>query len=314
MLSLPNQLDPRVTELAGRIFAGRTTTAEKIDAVINHFRDHYAYSLSMDIPEDQDKLMYFLLSGSSGYCEYFASGAAILLRFAGVPTRYVTGFFVTQRGEQNGSWTARNMDAHAWAEAWDEERKCWTIVEATVQGGANTVPVAAGSGPSDSGLAARLRRLAEAVYRYGLLGLIGWLFTSHGVFAGSLALSIVLCGTLWWVLTRLRRRYGQTAFGPDWMHLPAVMTMHRLLAKMDRKVKAMGLRRLPAETLHAFAARIASLGPEDRGSKPDSNPARLAAAWYVQYADLRYARSISPEQLQRLRRSARIVQNKKMLE
>ncbi|MHC4570185.1 MAG: transglutaminase-like domain-containing protein [Planctomycetota bacterium] len=69
----------------------------------------------MDIPAGRDKLTHFLLAESTGYCEYFASGAAMLLRMADVPTRYVTGFLVTNRDVETGLWIARSMDAHAWA-------------------------------------------------------------------------------------------------------------------------------------------------------------------------------------------------------
>ncbi len=307
---LPNQVDPNVTLLAGRIFAGCTTTEEKIEAVIRHFRDNYTYSLSIDIPEGRDKLTYFLLSGSSGYCEYFASGAALLLRFAGVPTRYVTGFFVTQKDDRGDLWVARNMDAHAWAEAWDEERRCWTIVEATVQGGANTTPVDDRPAQADSSFTARLRRLAEAVYEYGFLGLIGWLLTSYGLFTGSLVLSVLLGCTLWWLLIRWRRHHTPAASDRS-MPSPAVIAMHRMLARMDRRVKAMGLRRDPSETLPAFAARLTTLRFGDAGATRPAEDARRAAAWYLHYAGLRYARSIPPEQLRRLRQSARWKSNRR---
>jgi hypothetical protein len=94
--NIPNDLDPRIRELANRIFAGCTTTTEKINAVVSYFRTNYTYLLGLNIPPGRDKLTYFLLEESTGYCEYFASGAAILLRLADVPTRYVTGFLVTQ--------------------------------------------------------------------------------------------------------------------------------------------------------------------------------------------------------------------------
>jgi protein-glutamine gamma-glutamyltransferase len=301
MISPPGQLDPRVNDLAMRIFAGCHTTIEKIDAVIRHFREHYSYSLAVDIPEDQDKLTYFLLSGSSGYCEYFASGAAILLRLANVPTRYVTGFYVTQRGDESGTWIARNMDAHAWAEAWDEERECWTIVEATVQGGANTTPIDVAPEQANETISAIFRRLAEDVYQYGVVGLISWLFTSYGMFAGALALSVIFGCILSWLLFRWSGR-RRARSGPA--IAPVVIAMHRLLARTDRKMKPMGLRRDPAETLHAFAARIASAPPGASASPQLADSLGLAAAWYREYSALRYARSVSPEQLQHLRQSA----------
>jgi hypothetical protein len=132
MLSLP-QLDPRIRQLANKIFRNCTTTAQKVEAVTRYFHTNYAYSLGLDVPPNQDPLTYFLIEAASGYCEYFASGTAILLRLVGVPTRYVTGFLVTERDPDGKFWIARNMDAHAWVEAWDQESNAWTIVESTSQ-------------------------------------------------------------------------------------------------------------------------------------------------------------------------------------
>ena len=131
MLAVPRQLEADISHLASRIFAGCSTTTEKTNAVVQYFRTNYTYFLGLAIPPDRDKLTHFLLEEETGYCEYFASGAAILLRLAGVPTRYVTGFLVTYKDDLTGLWIARNMDAHAWVEAWDRELRQWTIVEAT---------------------------------------------------------------------------------------------------------------------------------------------------------------------------------------
>ena len=142
MMAVPTHLDPQIGQRARQIFRRCTTTAQKIDAVTKYFQTNYTYSLGLEIPDGQDALNYFLLDASTGYCEYFASGAAVLLRFVDVPTRYVTGFLVTERSGDGRSWVARNMDAHAWAEAWDAEQGQWTIVEATAQEGLDDVSLA----------------------------------------------------------------------------------------------------------------------------------------------------------------------------
>ena len=121
MLSIRNPWTLASVGLPTRIFRNCKTTAEKIEAVTQYFHTNYTYSLGLAVPADQDPLTYFLEEASTGYCEYFASGAAVLLRLADVPTRYVTGFLVTERDEDGKSWVARNMDAHAWVEAWDRE-------------------------------------------------------------------------------------------------------------------------------------------------------------------------------------------------
>jgi transglutaminase-like putative cysteine protease len=51
-----------------------------------------------------------------GFCEYYATSMAVLMRAAGIPTRYVRGFLP---GERSGTLeTVLNSSAHAWVEVW----------------------------------------------------------------------------------------------------------------------------------------------------------------------------------------------------
>ncbi|UCG56580.1 MAG: transglutaminase domain-containing protein [Phycisphaerales bacterium] len=298
MLNIPVQLDPRVRRLASGIFAGRSTTTEKIDAVVNYFQTNYTYQLGLEVPAGRDKLTYFLLEGSTGYCEYFASGAVMLLRLAGVPTRYVTGFLVTEKDAETTSWIARNMDAHAWAEAWDQERNEWTIVEATPQEGPAMASAAEQLEDTSGGTTTILRQLLKALYRYGLFGLLSWLFMSRGLLGSSLALAVFGGATLFLILCWRRNHkkskgQTQTRTARD----PGLVILHKALARMDRKVAAAGSRRDFAETLHAFSKR---LRVRDSG---DGLWTRISN-WYLEYADLRYRRTVSTERLQRLQQLA----------
>jgi hypothetical protein len=58
----------------------------------------------------------FLEDIKAGHCEYFASAGVLLLRSAGVPARYVTGFVCRERGAGRDHWISRRKDAHAWVE------------------------------------------------------------------------------------------------------------------------------------------------------------------------------------------------------
>ena len=292
MLNIPTDLDARIHQLASRIFADSDTTGEKIDAVVDYFRTNYAYSLGVDVPPGRDRLTHFLLEESAGYCEYFASGTAILLRLAGVPTRYVTGFFVSEQDEQGESWIARYMDAHAWVEAWDQERYEWTIVEATVQESLGETSLADGLLGQDGSGRLFLAQFLKALYEYGVFGVVAWLSKSYSLVTGlSLSLSF-LGGAAWLALfrryARSRRGYRrQRARGPEFAAL------HKLLQAMDRKVKATGLRRALGETLHAFSGRVRSRAPAD-------GPWHRVADWYLDYADLRYGGEIGPERVLQL--------------
>jgi len=295
MLNLPVQLDPHVRELAGRIFAGCTTTEQKIDAVCRHFRTRYTYSLGLTVPPDRDRLTYFLLEASTGYCEYFASGAAMLLRLADVPTRYVTGFFVTAKDPDGKAWIARNMDAHAWVEAWDEQARQWKIVEATVPEGLSVSPADDGAGHTGRGSAyLLLGEFLDDLYEYGLFGVLAWTLQHYGLPAVSFFLAVSLAGTFWWAYRRARPQRPRRPNSPvD----PQVRILHKMLARMDRRIRVSGLRRDLSETLGAFSLRL-------RANDAGDGLCVRAADWYLAYAAVRYDRAITPDHIDRLRRLA----------
>jgi transglutaminase-like putative cysteine protease len=74
------------------------------------------YSLTVPpVPVGQDSVSYFLFTSRKGYCDLFASSMAILCRYAGIPSRVVTGF---DQGvpASDGGYDLRAMDKHAWVE------------------------------------------------------------------------------------------------------------------------------------------------------------------------------------------------------
>ena len=78
----------------------------------------------------EDPVAEFLFDKKRGYCEYFASAAAVLLRLQDIPCRYVTGFVVQEWNRQGGHYTVREADAHAWVEAYIPGRG-WIEVDPT---------------------------------------------------------------------------------------------------------------------------------------------------------------------------------------
>jgi len=52
-----------------------------------------------------------------GFCQYYASAAAVLLREAGIPTRFVQGFLPGERSP-DGTEIVRNSGSHAWIEVY----------------------------------------------------------------------------------------------------------------------------------------------------------------------------------------------------
>ncbi|GAB4451751.1 MAG: hypothetical protein OHK0029_01500 [Armatimonadaceae bacterium] len=131
-LLLPERLDPRIAQLAQRITADARTDRDKIAAVTNYLLSNHSYSLEFR-PGNREPLEDFLLSEpkKAAHCEFFGSAAAVLLRYVGVPTRYVTGYYAHEKAEgESNRLVVRQRDAHAWCEAWVEGIG-WVTVDAT---------------------------------------------------------------------------------------------------------------------------------------------------------------------------------------
>lgn len=127
---IPTTLDPKVRVLARSIIGGAREPGEKIEAIVAYLISNHSYSLTVD-PGQGDPVSGFLLSSppKGAHCEYFAASAALLLRCVGVPTRYVTGYYVHEADGKNTA-IVRQRDAHAWAEAWINGTG-WVTVDAT---------------------------------------------------------------------------------------------------------------------------------------------------------------------------------------
>jgi hypothetical protein len=74
-----------------------------------------------------DFARWFMEEGETGYCVHFATAATVLLRAAGIPARYVTGYLATVGKVKTSVWAEQS---HAWVEYLDPERG-WTVLDPT---------------------------------------------------------------------------------------------------------------------------------------------------------------------------------------
>ena len=105
-------------------------TAEIARRIMEYVRSSAEYDLDTGrMPSGEtDFAMWFLEESDTGYCVHFASAATVLLRAAGIPARYVTGYLTWCDGTDTTSVT-EDM-AHAWVEYLDDYSG-WTVLEAT---------------------------------------------------------------------------------------------------------------------------------------------------------------------------------------
>lgn len=108
---------PRVVNLAREICRRLTDPVQKVKAIEKYISDHCRYSLRANPPPPgHEATEWFLFSAKEGWCDHFASAAAVLCRCAGVPARLVTGYWSDELDE-DGWCVVREKHAHAWAEA-----------------------------------------------------------------------------------------------------------------------------------------------------------------------------------------------------
>ncbi len=103
-------------------------------AIVRHVSSSASYNLRTPrMPAGtEDFAMWFLEESDTGYCTHFATAAAVLLRAAGIPCRYITGYLVDARADTAVPVVYDN--AHAWVECYINGVG-WVPLEPTPSGG-----------------------------------------------------------------------------------------------------------------------------------------------------------------------------------
>lgn len=127
-----------VEELFGKIeLSDMTDKIDYINYVVGYLRGNYKYTMKPGkVPEGRSVVDYFLKESKKGYCTYFATSAAIILRSAGIPTRYCAGYVVDTRlldstdEEKYQTFEVSDNSAHAWVEVYIDGYG-WAVVDPT---------------------------------------------------------------------------------------------------------------------------------------------------------------------------------------
>lgn len=124
------KVDNWAKPLVNKLLGDMHSPYHKAQAIASYVRNSATYNTrTARMPSaKKDFAQWFLEESNSGYCVHFATAATVLLQAAGLPARYVTGYYanVTQ-GEQV---TVYSNQSHAWAEYWLPGYG-WTVLEAT---------------------------------------------------------------------------------------------------------------------------------------------------------------------------------------
>ena len=117
-LQLPDTLPQRVRDLARDLTAAFDNPYDKAKAIERYLRS-IPYNEQIPVPpRDQDGVDWFLFDLQQGYCDYYASAMAVMLRAVGVPARIASGYARGKYDPATHTWTVRESDAHTWPEVY----------------------------------------------------------------------------------------------------------------------------------------------------------------------------------------------------
>jgi protein-glutamine gamma-glutamyltransferase len=117
-LQLPEHLDPRIPELAKKITSTANNPYDQALLMESYFHTNFTYTLNIAGKPGADPLAHFLFDTKAGFCEYFATAMAVMLRTQGIPSREVNGFLPGEYNDVGGDYIVRASDAHSWVEAY----------------------------------------------------------------------------------------------------------------------------------------------------------------------------------------------------
>ena len=112
--------NPKAREFALELRAKYSNDTRLVSSLLTWFnREPFYYTLNP--PKlGGNSIDDFIFNSRRGFCEHYAGSFVFMLRAAGIPARVVTGY---QGGKMsNGYMIVRQSDAHAWAEAYIDNK------------------------------------------------------------------------------------------------------------------------------------------------------------------------------------------------
>ena len=129
-LQLPPDFPESIRELSARITQNAITPYDKI-VDINNYLSLIPYEEGVEAPPwGTDGVEHFLFTQKSGYCVYFASAMAVMLRSVDVPSRLVVGYLPGDSDGGTGVYTLRDKHYHTWPQVYFPGYG-WVDLEAT---------------------------------------------------------------------------------------------------------------------------------------------------------------------------------------
>lgn len=310
-LRLPEQLAPRVVDLAAELRRGVGSVPELVERTLAWFQQQgFRYTLEPGVMGG-DAAETFLFERRRGFCGHYAGAFALLMRLAGVESRVVIGYRGGEFNPQGGFLVLRQSDAHAWAEVWDGAERRWLRVDPTEVLSDDAGRSASATADAEAEEAARRQQgLLAAAWR-SLWQWRDYLESLWDRWAVGFDLEVQARLVAWLGLDGLGR-FGSLiglVVGAAVLLVAAAVTLRlpalrppraraeRAWDRLNARLAERGLGRRPAEAPGDWGRRLAGLLPEPEAGR--------VAAGLAAWQRLRYAPAAEVEDLARLEAAAR---------
>ena len=120
-LTVPPEITLRTRQLARQLTDPYPNPYDKAVAVQNYLRNTIRYNDQIPAPPaGAEPIDHILFVTQEGYCNYYASAMAVMLREVGVPARLSRGYASGDFNKEDNVYRVRARDAHTWPELYFE--------------------------------------------------------------------------------------------------------------------------------------------------------------------------------------------------
>lgn len=271
-------------EISDKLELQKLSPKESVKRIDHFFKTEFTYSLK-NTEKTSNPINRFLQTTRSGHCEYFATAGVLLLRQAGIHSRYVVGFSAHEWSDRENLAIVRTRHAHAWTLAWVDGKWIDADFTPSIWRDAETQSVS------------QWRSLTD-LWDYAVFQFQQWKWhkTDRSVYAFWLILPLVLILGRRFLILRKTRKVKALE------NADAAVLKNRIVSPFDAVAEFLqhqGYIRLPGESLKTWISRICREGFAEKTA------GELNVLVNIHYG-LRFdPNGIKPEEYQRLEESAR---------
>jgi protein-glutamine gamma-glutamyltransferase len=261
-VDIPLKEKSTIAQVASELNLAAKSEQEKIDTIRRFFQDKFTYSLQItrnhiDRSRQKTALGQFLTAARSGHCEYFATATVLLLRKAGIPARYATGYVVDEFERKGKTYLVRERDAHAWVLVYRKDKGIWEEFDTTPASAERAEASKVSPWESLSDFFSNLK-FQFSKWRWGK--------TTYTTYLKWLLIPLVLV-LVWRIFSNKRRRRNKASDGNPGVKIiwPGLDSEFYLL---EERLTAAGLARFPNEPLNQWQKRLSSSVPQPEHLDP----------------------------------------------